>query len=138
MKRKIIFLIINFSIIIFVILYINVFSSSKSTIVKQDIFYNISINKIIKEDVSIGYNFVIDSVKYVPGEFTYCIETFTNDERLKTLNQNLFSNNKKKIVFSWRDTEPPFQLTKEEKADTLYIVKNGFKFSFPKVNFPQN
>lgn len=138
MKKKIIFLIINFSIIIFVILYINVFSSSKSKIVRQDIFYNISINKIVKEDISIGYNFVIDSVKYVPGEFTYCIETFTNDERLKTLNHNLFSNNKKEIVFSWRDTEPPFQLIKEEKADTLYIVKNGFKFSFPKVNFPSN
>lgn len=133
-KLPIIPLIITFCIIIFVILYINVFSNKNSEIIKQEIFYNVPINTPVKENIDVGYRFIIDSVEYVHGEYNYDIETFANDKRLKTLNHNLFSINKKEIVFSWRETEPPFQIIKKERADTLYIIKNGKKFSFPKVH----
>lgn len=100
---------------------------------KKPSFYDTEINSFVNENLEVGYLFKIGNKTNKPGTYQYEIEAKQNDERIIFLTgENSY--NEDSIVFNWRQTEPPYQIIKKAKADTLYIIKNGRKIAFPKYS----
>ncbi|PKF75379.1 hypothetical protein [Chryseobacterium sp. PMSZPI] len=99
---------------------------------KKPSFYDTEINTVINEGLETGYLFDVNHKTYKPGAYHYVIETNANDERVRFLREENTSYSNHEIMFSWRQTAPPYRVIKKAKADTLYIIKKGRKIAFPK------
>lgn len=100
---------------------------------KMPSFYDAEIHSSVNESLEIGYLFKIGNKTYKPGTYHYAIDANQNDERIIFLTGEK-SYYEDTIVFNWRQTEPPYQIIKKTKADTLYIIKKGRKIAFPKYS----
>ena len=88
-------------------------------------------NDSIKENMVIGYYFEIENKTYYQNTDTMFVYYPKNIKEINTLmgdfgNPKDFINQK----VMWRDVLPPFRLIKEEKEDTLIIIKEGKRYIF--------
>ena len=93
-------------------------------------------NDSIKEDMVIGYYFKIENKTYYQNTDTMFVYYPKNEKEINTLMGD-FGNPKDFInqQVMWRNVLPPFRLIKEEKGDTLIIVKEGKRYIFTREKF---
>ena len=94
-------------------------------------FENHQFNDSIKENMVIDYYFKIGNKTYYQNTDTMFVYYPKNIKEINTLmgdfgNPKDFINQK----VMWRDVLPPFRLIKEEKEDTLIIIKEGKRYLF--------
>jgi hypothetical protein len=94
-------------------------------------FENHQFNDSIKENMVIDYYFKIGNKTYYQNTDTMFVYYPKNIKEINTLmgdfgNPKDFINQK----VMWRDVLPPFRLIKEEKEDTLIIIKEGKRYIF--------
>ena len=94
-------------------------------------FENHQFNDSIKENMVIDYYFKIGNKTYYQNTDTMFVYYPKNIKEINTLmgdfgNPKDFINQK----VMWRDVLPPFRLIKEEKEDTLIIIKKGKRYIF--------
>ena len=94
-------------------------------------FENHQFNDSIKENMVIDYYFKIGNKTYYQNTDTMFVYYPNNIKEINTLmgdfgNPKDFINQK----VMWRDVLPPFRLIKEEKEDTLIIIKEGKRYIF--------
>ena len=94
-------------------------------------FENHEFNDSIKENMVIDYYFKIGNKTYYQNTDTMFVYYPKNIKEINTLmgdfgNPKDFINQK----VMWRDVLPPFRLIKEEKEDTLIIIKEGKRYIF--------
>ena len=99
-------------------------------------FENHQFNDSIKEDMVIGYYFKIENKTYYQNTDTMFVYYPKNEKEINTLMGD-FGNPKDFInqQVMWRNVLPPFRLIKEEKGDTLIIVKEGKRYIFTREKF---
>lgn len=83
-------------------------------------------NDSIKENMEIGYYFKIENKTYYQNTDTMFVFYPKNEKEVRALIENY--RNAEELIdeqILWRDVLPPFRLIKEEKGDTLVIIKKG-------------
>ena len=88
-------------------------------------------NDSIKEDMVIGYYFEIENKTYYQNTDTMFVFYPKNEKEVRALIENY--RNAEELIdkqILWRDVLPPFRLIKEEKGDTLVIIKKGKRYIF--------
>ena len=88
-------------------------------------------NDSIKEDMVIGYYFKIGNKTYYQNTDTMFVYYPKNEKEVRALIENY--RNAEELIdkqILWRDVLPPFRLIKEEKGDTLVIIKKGKRYIF--------
>ena len=94
----------------------------------EDYQFNDSIN-----DTAINHNyyFKIGNKNYYQNTDTMFVFYPKNEKEVRALIEN--DRNAEELIDKqrvWRDVLPPFRLIKEEKGDTLIIVKEGKRYIF--------
>lgn len=76
--------------------------------------------------MEIGYYFKIENKTYYQNTDTMFVFYPKNEKEVRALIENY--RNAEELIdeqILWRDVLPPFRLIKEEKGDTLVIIKKG-------------
>ena len=88
-------------------------------------------NDSIKENMEIGYYFKIENKTYYQNTDTMFVFYPKNEKEVRALIENY--RNAEELIdeqILWRNVLPPFRLIKEEKSDTLIIIKKRKRYIF--------
>ena len=84
----------------------------------------------------IDYYFKIGNKTYYQNTDTMFVFYPKNEKEVRVLIENY--RNAEELIdeqILWRDVLPPFKLIKEEKSDTLIIIKEGKRYIFTREKF---